>query len=378
MKILFVDQIARVNYKYSFSLINKLKENHEVLFISDEKCYKDDTLKVYNLFNGITDKAIGKVTKALNYIKAWKRIYEICKLEKVDAVHVQWFILSPIDCIYLNKIKKLGVSIVVTVHDILPFNEKFYDYKSHKKIYDLASQIIVQAKPNIDRINSTFHGIASKVVYIPHGNFVEHVDIIEKDKARELLNISKEKKVILFFGQIKSVKGLDVLIRAYGELVKKENDEKLLLLIAGKVWEDDFEKYQNIIDEMNISNNVRCDIKYIPDEEIGWYYCASDINVLPYREVYQSGVVHLAYAYKKPVIATNVGSFPEVILDGESGMLIKKDDVLELTKVMKELIYDENRMVNMGILGREFIEENFSWDKIAKQISEIYSSLNRG
>lgn len=377
MKILFVDQIAKVNYKYSFSLINILKEKHEVLFVSDEKLYDDSNVKTYNLFDRITSKDITKIKKTFNYINAWRKIYSICKTQKVKVIHVQWFILSPIDFIYLNKIKSLGVKVVVTVHDILPFNEKFYDFKSHKKIYNLADKIIVQAKPNIEIINSKFKFIDSKVVYIPHGNFIEHVDIIDKNEARKLLNIEKEKKVILFFGQIKRVKGLDVLIRAYGELIKRTNDKNLLLLIAGKVWEDDFEKYQKIIEEMNIINNVRCDIKYIPDEEIGWYYCASDINVLPYKEVYQSGVVHLAYAYKKPVIATKVGSFPEVILDGESGILINKDNYRELSEAMTELIYDEERMVNMGIRGREFIEKNFSWNKIGNEISEIYISLDR-
>lgn len=374
MKILFVDQIAEVNNKYSFSLINRLKKKHEIFFISDEKKYDDKDVKVYNLFKGITSKDLNKVNKSLIYLKAWKRIYEICKENNIEVLHVQWFILSPIDFYYINKIKKSGIKLIVTVHDILPFNEKFYDYSSHKKIYSIADSIIVQAKPNIKRINEKFDNISDKVVYIPHGNFIEHVKIIEKDKARELLNIDKNKRVILFFGQIKKVKGLDVLIKGYADLVKETNDDNLLLLIAGKVWGDDFHKYEQLIKKLNIENNVRLDIKYIPDEEISWYYNAADINVLPYREVYQSGVIHLAYAYKTPVIATRVGSFPEVIIDNISGILIEKDNHKELSEAIKRVIYNDTELNKMGEVGRKYIEENFSWDKISEDIERLYLS----
>lgn len=373
MKILFVDQIAEVNNKYSFSLINRLKNKHEIIFISDEKEYSDNNVKVYNLFKGITSKDLNKINKARVYLNAWKKIYKICKENKVDVLHVQWFILSPIDALYINKIKKLGVRVVVTVHDILPFNQMFYDYLSHKKLYSNADKIIVQAKPNIKRINDLFENISEKVVYIPHGNFVEHVNIIDKEKARELINIDKDKKVVLFFGQIKKVKGLDVLINGFANLVKETNDENILLLIAGKVWGDDFSKYSQLIEELSIQKYVRADIKYIPDEEISWYYSASDINVLPYREVYQSGVVHLAYAYKKPVIATKVGSFPEVIIDNESGILIEKDNFNELSQALNSLIYDDEKMIRMGEIGRNYIEKNFSWDKISEDISNLYT-----
>lgn len=372
MKILFVDQISKVNNKYSFSIIKRLKDKNEVIFVSDEKTYTGDNVISYDYFKGTTNKNRNKLNKAKTYFNAWRKINKLCKSQKIDVLHVQWFILSPVDYFYINKIKKLGVKVVVTVHDILPFDEKFYDYKYHEKIYNLADHIIVQAKPNIDRINNLFKGISTKVVYIPHGNFIEDVNIIPKEEARKLLNLNNDKKIILFFGQIKKVKGLDVLIKAFNELIKEDNDN-IMLLIAGKVWGDDFANYEKLIEEID-KTKIRCDIKYIPDEEIGWYYCASDINVLPYREVYQSGVVHLAYGYEKVVIATKVGSFPEVILDGETGVLVESDNYIELKNVIKELISDNEKIINMGRKGKKYIEENFSWDNIVEEIKHLYKN----
>lgn len=374
MKVLFVDQISTVNYKFSFSIIENLKENVDFIFVCDEKKFNGNNVVSYDFFNGTTSKEKNKIQKAITYVIAWKKILNLCKTNKIDILHVQWFILSPVDLYFIDKIKKMGTKIVVTVHDILPFNEKFYDYKSHKKIYNLADKIIVQAKPNINRINSLFDGISDKVAYIPHGNFMGHASIISKDKAKELLGIEKDKKVVLFFGQIKKVKGLDVLIKAFNEIIKSKKNDDILLVIAGKVWGDDFSVYENLINEVD-SNKIRCDIKYIPDEEISWYYCAADINVLPYREIYQSGVVHLAYAYEKPVIATNIGSFPEVIIDGETGILVEKDNHKELENAILSLIYDDERMKDMGRKGKKHIENNFSWDAITKDIEDIYISL---
>jgi len=369
LKILFIDQISTVNNKYSFSIVKRLKENDEVIFITDEKKYYD-VEKCYDYFKGTTDKNISKIEKGINYIRAWQKICKLCKEEKVDVLHVQWFILSPVDSFYIKKIKKIVSKVIVTVHDILPFDEKFYDFRSHKVIYSLADKIIVQAKPNIERINNMFEGISDKVVYIPHGNFIDEAKKIEKERARELLKIDKDEKVILFFGQIKKVKGLDILIEAFNKLILDGNDN-IRLLIAGKVWGDDFSRYEKIIKEVDESK-IRCDIKYIPDDEISWYYSASDINVLPYREVFQSGVVHLSYGYETPVIATNVGSFPEVIINGETGVLVEKDNVEALKNAIKEIIYDDEKINSMGKLGRKYIEENFSWDNIVEDIREIY------
>lgn len=372
MKVLFVDQISTVNYKYSFSIIEKLKKDINVIFVSDEKKFQGKGIVSYDYFKGTTSKEKNRIEKTIIYINAWRKILSLCKENKIDILHVQWFILSPVDLYFIKKIKKMGIRLVITVHDILPFNEKFYDYKSHEKIYSLADKIIVQAKPNIDRINSLFNGIYNKVTYIPHGNFMEHATIISKDEAKSLLGIDKDKKVILFFGQIKKVKGLDVLIKAFNEIIKKKDD--VLLVIAGKVWGDDFSVYEKLINEVDCSK-IRCDIKYIPDEEISWYYCSADINVLPYREIYQSGVVHLAYAYEKPVIATNIGSFPEVIIDGDTGILVEKDNYKQLQDAIVSLIDNDDIMQYMGQRGKVHIEKNFSWDAITKEIEDIYYNL---
>lgn len=372
-KVLMIDQIAKVNYKYSFSLCNQLNNLSLDLSIITDKISNCNEINVpfEPYFN--TTEASGKLIKTCNYINSWSKILKKIGNEHIDIIHIQWFILSPVDYYFLKQIKKLGTKVIVTIHDILPFNQKFYDYKYHKKIYGLADKIIVQAKINIEKFNKKFREYSNKVIYIPHGNFIDYINVHDKKEAREYLNLPKDKNILLFFGQIKKVKGLDILIRALREVINR--NENVLLLIAGKVWEDSFDNYQKIIDELKLEKYIRSDIKYIPDEEIGYYFSAADINVLPYINVYQSGVVQLAYAYKKAVIATKVGGFTEVVLDHKTGLLVEPNNVKDLSNAILELIGDEPKIIEMGRKGNEYIKENYSWKDIAEKISKQYEEV---
>ena len=126
---------------------------------------------------------------------------------------------------------------------------------------------------------------------------MEYAEKATKEESIRKLSLPSNRPIILFFGQIKKVKGIDVLIEALSKVIK--NHPEAYCVIAGKVWKDDFSAYQNRIDELGINDNIRTDIKFIPDDYIKCYFNAADIVALPYRQIYQSGVVLLAAAYEK-------------------------------------------------------------------------------
>lgn len=373
MKILLVDQIAKVNYKYTYSLAEAVsQEGNDVILAVDQKKESEHcTCTILRLFN-TDEKSIGKFDKITNYFSSYKAIYNELKNGNYDVLHTQWLIFSPVDYYYLKRIKrKLGIKLVVTIHDILPFNKKFYDYYYHKKVYTLADNIIVQAENNIQRFDQLFPSLAGKEIMIPHGHFLEYAEIVDQSKARRKLNIAEEKFVFLFFGQIKKVKGVGVLLEAFSQLLNKRSD--VLLVIAGSVWKDDFSQYQELIDKHSMKNSVIKDIRYIPDEEVKYYYAASDCCVLPYLDVYQSGVIQLCYAHKKPVVATNIGAFKEVVIDGKTGFLCEPNNSEELADKMLLAIEKQDELEHMADEGYKYIEEKYSWKKIAKKTINLYS-----
>ena len=371
MKVLFVDQIATVNYKYTFNLCNALKnENIDIdLVIDNKENIEESKVNTIRMFN-TADKRANKIKKIFNYIYSNYRILKILKFGNYDILHVQWFNLSPIDYFMIKRAKKKGVKIIVTIHDILPFNEKFYDFKYHKKIYKLADNIIVQAENNIDRFKNKFPGNSCKIKYIPHGNFVNFANIHKKNEARKFLNIDDNKFVLLFFGQIKKVKGLGILIEAFNDYCK--NNDNAYLVIAGSVWNDNFDEYKEKIERYGLEDKVRCDIRYIDDNEIEYYYSACDINVLPYLDVYQSGVIQLAYAYEKSTIVTNIDAFTSFVKEEVNGFICKKNDYKSLSRAISKAIEKKEMLDIMGKRGKEMMLEMFSWKDIAQKINELY------
>ena len=137
MKVLLLNQIPEVNNKYNFSLARALiRQGVDVVSC----CISDDDVSVYkdvpmDNFFAPYSKERGPVNKVLSYHKSWECVIKYCLKNKVDIVHVQWCTFSPLDNLYHNKLRKMGIRVVVTIHDLLPFNKKFYDPFFHKCIY---------------------------------------------------------------------------------------------------------------------------------------------------------------------------------------------------------------------------------------------------
>ena len=370
MKVLLIDQIAKVNYKYTYPLANGLKAaGADVTVVVDQKKEKDKCLcNVVNLYN-TDEKNIGKIKKLFNYIDSYTKIEKMLKDDHYDILHSEWFTFSPIDYYFISKFKRLyNIRYVSTVHDILPINQKLYDYKYHKKLYSLADSIILQAPENMNRFASLFPESKAKTVMVPHGYMLDYVELEDKEKAREYLKIPMKKPVFLFFGQIKKVKGVDILLKAVCKLKKEGFD--FYTVIAGSVWKADFTECQEIINDNNLFDVIKTDIKYIPDDEVKFYFSAADVCVLPYTDIYQSGVIQLAYGYRKPVIASSLPAFTQFVKENETGFVFETGDVDALCQKLKAAISMQPELEAMGMRGYTLIKNTLNWNDLAKRIVE--------
>lgn len=373
MKVILIDQIAKVNYKYTFPLANGLnKARVDVVLAIDKKTEKENCIcERVNLFN-TDEKNISKIRKLQNYIASYIKIGKMLKSGNFDVLHTEWYTFSPIDYYFINKFKrKYKVRYVATVHDILPFNEKFYDKPFHKKLYKLADSIILQAPGNMKRFSELFPESKNKTHMIPHGHMLDYVESVDKNESRRRLGIPEGKIVFLFFGQIKKVKGVDILLKALLQL--KDKYSELYVVIAGSVWKADFSECQSIIDNNDLSSCLKTVIRYIPDEEVKYFYSAADVAVLPYTDVYQSGVIQLAYGYKKAVIATDLPAFTQFVKNENTGYVVRKNDVDSLAKAMEMAHQQKDRLDSFGLRGYELVKKELNWDELAKKIvSECY------
>ena len=152
---------------------------------------------------------------------------------------------------------------------------------------------------------------------------------------------------------IKKVKGLEILLESLKEVVAKNPD--IVLLIAGNLWQNDFSMYQQIIDENNLSKNVLLHTKFIAHEDVEHYYCASDLVVLPYKRIYQSGVLMMTLSYGRPVLVSDLPPLKEVVVDNESGFLFKTEDVNDLADKLIVILSDQENLERVRENGKILI-----------------------
>lgn len=171
--------------------------------------------------------------------------------------------------------------------------------------------------------------------------------------------------VVLFFGFVREYKGLQDLLRCLPEVLSKV---KVTLLVVGEFWKDK-DKYIRLINKLGIEESTVLVDKYVPNEEVGIYFSIADLVVQPYISATGSGVIQTAFAFNKPVVATKVGSLPEVIKHGETGYLVTPNAPHELASSIIRFFREGNTRI-----FRENIEKGkykFSWDRMVDTIEEL-------
>jgi glycosyltransferase involved in cell wall biosynthesis len=170
---------------------------------------------------------------------------------------------------------------------------------------------------------------------------------------------------ILFFGRISRYKGVDLLLEAYAKL--EQNDELPALVIAGggEFWFD-VSEYERKFSAFIIN-------RYLPTSELVWLIRNSIYIVTPYRDATHSAVIATAYAFNKPVVATNVDGLSEVVLHDKTGMLVKPNDPEALMQAMKEMNQQHQKLERFKENIRELRNNGkLSWDKLINDYYRVY------
>ncbi len=305
-----------------------------------------------------------KFVRLLRYITGLSRSIKQAKKAGCHIVHFQLFELSWLNFIVLMITRMKRMKIVVTLHDIESFHlrsSKLVDRLCAKRIDEMIVHNQICKELVLQKLN------LPEIHVIPHGNYIGMV------KECEELDPTKDKLNLLFFGQIKEVKGLDILLRALGRL--KKDDIKVHLTIAGKPWKTELTKYQQLIQQLGITEMVTTNFHYIPNEKVHQYYEQADLVVLPYRRIYQSGVLLMSMSMGRPVIASDLDSFKEVIEDGRNGFLFDQENDESLALKLKAIMDRKEDLPKISANAMKDMMEHFNWDNIATQTEKVYFRL---
>ena len=168
---------------------------------------------------------------------------------------------------------------------------------------------------------------------LPIYDCYEGLQKFEPEQERKALGFSNKDKVILFFGYVRKYKGLDVLLRSFPDVLKDFPEAKLL--IVGEFY-DDPQLYLSLINELGLNDAVKMINQFVPNEEVGRYYSACDVVVLPYRTGTQSGILNVAYGFERPVIVTDVGGLAESVEEGVTGFIVKPESPEDIRRGIRK------------------------------------------
>ena len=382
---------AGVHVEYLASELAKLMELDVRSFGDQDQKDGSLTVKGFPYDNPVFDKTDDKLKAVLKTLSTC--IHMNADEVDADVVHCHtWY------AHFAGIVAKLcyGIPLIITTHSLEPLRPwkreqlgRGYDASSwiEKTAIEMADALIAVSEETKDDVLKYFDVDENKVKVIYNGIRLNEYVVTEKTSTLDKFNIDKSKPYVLFVGRITRQKGIIHLVSA----IKYIDPETQIILCAGAP--DTPEIAKEMEDSVNLVKKTRKNVIWIdemlPKEEIIQLYSHADVFCCP--SIYEPfGIINIeAMACKTAVVASAVGGIKEVVVHGETGILVPVEqqnvapfEPINPDKFAKDLANGVNKVINNKVLresmaekGRKRVEEHFDWVAIAKQVEELYKSL---
>lgn len=296
-------------------------------------------------------------------IKLCLKIVGIDKKFHVDIIHSHHCLLRTTAALIAGKLRKKPVIMTVLgaefSHDLI-----FRKYRCSIE-YNVREVTRIICGSKFTRAKMVSRGVKRHVYVIPHG--------VDLDKFHPIYELVQEKsnrknRILLTVAQLSKRKGIDILLKST-PLIKSKNVEVWIIGPPG----DAVEELNNLIKRLDIGKQVVF-CGQIGDDELVIRYNRADVCVLPtIWETEGFGLANLeAMSCGTPVVASRIGGIPEVVSDGETGILVTPNNPQELAHAIHDLLDNEEKRRRMGKCARERASAIFSWEKIAEMTLKVY------
>ncbi|MEM2045241.1 MAG: glycosyltransferase family 4 protein [Candidatus Bathyarchaeia archaeon] len=247
--------------------------------------------------------------------------------------------------------------------------------KLEKESAEKATLIVTISKYSFKKIVQLYGIDREKIRIVPNGVDAQKFkpDFISRMQTKREMKLKEDEKYVLFVGNLVPRKGLYLLINAAKKVFAEIKNVKVLIAGTGPLRNSllRYAETKGVLDRIIFLGQVK-------DEILPKLYNCCDVVVLPSLQEGQGIALLEAQAAAKPVVACRVGGVPEIVLDGETGILVQPREE-ELAMAMIKLLSDDNLREKMGMAGRRFVCENFTWEKCAeKMLNVYYEAINQG
>ena len=291
----------------------------------------------------------------LLWIKVLRHIYR----QTPSVIHFVWPPVKQEKWLYLLPLKR-----VLTIHDPFPHSSNMSKVIERNRTFAFSKcdKIVLLNDTMMQQFIGTYKIDRSKILLNRMGEF---------DYLRNVRTIKNKssKNVILFFGQIQSHKGIDILLESMIIVHRQFPDVKLVIAGKGEFYFD-VKPYKELgyIEFIN---------RYVTIPELSQLLCESLFVVCPYKDATQSGVVQTAFSANVPLIVTNVGALPDSVKDGVYGLVVPPCNVTALSDAMKKLLDNPELVANFRKNIEEEWRPSMSWEPIAEKYINLYNELSK-
>ena len=310
-----------------------------------------DGIKIFPIINSVNP---------FNWFKIAKRV----KNENPDYVIIRYWLPFMAPCLgTIAKLIRKKTKIVAITDNVIPHEKRIgdriltrYFVKSCDAFLTLSSSVLDDLLKFTD---------TQEKIFIPHPIYDSFGEIVEKNKAKKNLGLDENGKYLLFFGFVRKYKGLDIMLDVMADRRIKALGVKLI--VAGEFY-DNKEEYISQIDVLGIKDSIILKSDFIPEEEVKYYFCASDMITQTYRTATQSGVTQIAYHFERPMLVTNVGGLSEIVPHNKVGYVCDIN-----TKDIADCIVDfyiENKEKEFSI-NTKMEKKRFSWESLVEGIDNL-------
>lgn len=371
---------------YLYGLISGFDQSHGIkLDVIDSNrfdknfCIQNDRIRILKFLD---TKGKSVLSEALRWVKYYLKLTLYLLNTDSKVIHIEWINrkIDTFEHLYFPLIKFITrKKIVFKVHD-LDTNILLKGGNKNHDILKFTNRFFLKNVDCIITHNKFVKSILikntlkeSKIKIINHGiNNYQSFSKVSRTIARKRLNITDDKKVLLFFGNIRAYKGLDFLLEICLNL--HNNHKNLHLIVAGKNDIKDRnlnKKIERLILKLQSTNAVSYFPGFVSDINTQLYFNAADVLILPYKFIYQSGLPFLSFAAGIPVISSDAGGIKENINNFDNGYVVNLDD---LQKTIEQFLIGNLSFSSSDKIIKDS-SKNYSWKTIAERKINLYRNL---
>lgn len=389
MKIVFLEMAGKGGMiHYAFQLCRALAESGDDVTLMTERNYElaklphpfrvEPILELWDpkpsgrqssAWWAVAFRKLRRVQRALRHYGQWLRAIRRINELQPDLV-LLGDIRFPLDLFPLMLLRRKTRCLADICHNVRPFSaagfqgsrlQRFF----YRRIYHLFDVVFVHYERNRDEFMSTFGMPPGRVGVIVHGNEEIFRDLrkagFDGAELRQRLGIPPAQPVVLFFGTLSRYKGTDVLLHAFPRIHERTGAR---LVLAGFPFHDfDLAAHQELA-----AGDVTWVPEYIDSGEVAAWMELASVIVFPYRDIYQSGALHIAQTFGVPIVASAIGAIQDVVEHEVSGLLSTPEDPDALADSVIRLLEDPDLAARLGRRASEDAQGKFSWRVTANTI----------